>query len=302
VFQAPAVRSQVERQHQENPPKKFVSSQMFPVTHQFAKSLCTQSARKWIARLLALIGIVAGGCGTTTQRIGTEQLLVSDAVDQAIETLDFSSISGKTVYLDTQFVAPIKGSGIVNSHYIISSLRQQLAAANCFIQENRDTAEVIVEPRVGALGTNGHEVTYGIPQTNNLSTAAALVSSAPVMPAIPEISLGRSDEQSGIAKISVFAYDRETRLPIWQSGIAKAESTSKNTWLLGAGPFQRGSIYDGVRFAGKDLNQNEHRSSGPKIDYASEYVFPKPDDSNNESRVADLPDDKSKTGGGNSKR
>lgn len=239
----------------------------------------------------AIFGV---GCGTTTQRVATEQLLISDAVDRAIERVDFRSVSGQKVYLDTQFLAGIKSPGVINANYIISSLRQQLLAANCLIQENRQDADIIVEPRVGALGTDGHEVTYGLPQTNAITSAAALLPNAPLLPSIPEISIGRSDAQTGIAKISVFAYHRESRLPVWQSGISKAESTSKSTWFMGAGPFQQGSIYDGMRFAGQDFkNKNGNAYDGPEVDYSSEYFFdPKPlDEKNGPERVAEKPKD-----------
>lgn len=197
------------------------------------------------------IGLSAG-CGTTTNRIATEQLLMSDAVDRAIAAIDFRTLEGKKVYLDTVFLRSVKGVGFVNSEYIISSLRQQLTAARCRIQDSREDADVIVEPRVGALGTDGHEVVYGLPQTGAINSAATILSSTP-MPAIPEISFGKANAQSGIAKIIVYAYDRQSREPVWQSGIAKAESSSRDTWLLGAGPFQKGSIYDGMRFAGKEI-------------------------------------------------
>ena len=133
-----------------------------------------------------------------------------------------------------------------------SSLRQQLTAAGALIQEDREQATVVVEPRVGALGADGHDVTYGVPQSGALSSAVSVVSGSTI-PTIPEISLGRTDAQCGVAKLVVFAYDRKTREPVWQSGLAKAESTSSNTWILGAGPFQRGTIHEGVRFAGRDI-------------------------------------------------
>ena len=251
-----------------------------------------KSGTGFCSLLLAALVACCAGCGTTTQRVATEQLLISDAVDRAIERIDFRSISGQKVYLDIQYLAGIKGSGAVNSNYIISSIRQQLLAANCLIQENRQDADVVVEPRVGALGTDGHEVTYGIPQTNALSTAASIFASAPLLPSIPEVSVGRSNAQTGMAKIVVFAYDRETRQPIWQSGVSKAESTSKNTWLFGAGPFQRGSIYDGVRFAGEEIKKNYDSTNGPNIDYASEYHFPYQSGAEkNVPQVAEKPDD-----------
>lgn len=202
--------------------------------------------------MVLIVSLFFVGCGTTTTRIATEQLLISDAVDQAISQIDFQSLRGQRVFLDTQYLRSVKGVGFVNAEYIISSLRQQLTAAQCLVQDTREVADIVVEPRVGALGTDGHEVVYGIPQSGSLTSAAAILSSSPI-PAIPELSVGKSNAQSGIAKVIVFAYDRETRKPIWQSGIAKAESTSSNTWYLGAGPFQKGSIYEGMRFAGHKI-------------------------------------------------
>lgn len=207
---------------------------------------------------LLLFVLFCCGCGTTTKRIATEQLLISDAVDQAVSQIDFSSLSGHTVFVDTQYLQSVKNVGFVNSEYIISSLRQQLTAASCFIQDTKESADIVVEPRVGALGTDGHEVIYGLPQSGSIVNAASAFAGSP-LPAIPEISIGKNHAQSGIAKLIVFAYDRESSRPIWQSGIAKAESTSSNSWFLGAGPFQKGSIYDGTRFAGQKLPPPQHR-------------------------------------------
>lgn len=207
--------------------------------------------------LMAILSVA--GCGTTTQRLATEQLLISDAVDQAVAEIDFSHLADQSVYLDTTFLKSVRGHGFANTEYIVSSIRQQMAAAGCRIQDVRADAKIIVEPRVGALGTDGHEVTYGIPQTGQITSAAAAFSSgAPAIPILPEISFGKSDKQQGVAKIMVFAYDRETKLAVWQSGLKQSESTSTNTWVMGAGPFQRGSIHEGFRFAGRDLRKNRN--------------------------------------------
>ena len=52
----------------------------------------------------------------------------------------------------------------------------------------------------------------------------------------------------------MFAYDRKTREPYWQSGIARSNSNSKATWVLGIGPFQRGTIHSGTQFAGSQVH------------------------------------------------
>ncbi len=206
-----------------------------------------------IAALVATVTLTVFGCGTTTQRLATEQLLISDAVDQAVSDIDFSYLSNQDIFMETKYLNGVQGTGFANTDYIISAIREQLAAAGCRIQEERKDATIIVEPRVGALGTDGHEVTYGLPQTNQYTTAASALSGSPLVPAIPEISFGRSDQHQGIAKIVLFAYDRETKIALWQSGVKKSESSSRNTWVLGAGPFQKGTIHDGYRFAGRTL-------------------------------------------------
>lgn len=243
--------------------------------------------------LSALIICALCGCGTTISRSATEQLLSSDAVDRSIAALDFRHFAGEKVYLDTQYLQRANGVGVVNSDYVISSLRQQMLAARCLLQEKKEEAEYIVEARIGALGTNSHEVTYGIPANNLLSTASSLVPMAPPVPTMPEISVAKRQDQLAAAKVSVFAYHRETREPVWQSGVSVARSKAKDTWVLGAGPFQQGEIYQGTQFAGQRLgipllSPWSQPTEDPIVGYHDEKFFspvppqPPPD----EARVA----------------
>ncbi len=250
-----------------------------------------------------MLFVVLSGCGTTTQRVGTEQLLISDAVDHAVAQLDFAPLTDSRVFLETGYLESVKGYGFVNAPYIISSLRQQLTAAGCLLQDNPEEADVIVEARVGALGTDGHEVIYGLPKNNLLSSAAAVIPNAPNIPTIPEISAARIDAQSGIAKLMVFAYDSQTRAPVWQSGVARAESTSRNSWVLGAGPFQKGSLHQGTRFAGEMIDSKlnvpfardkseSDRTFSEKITYFEEHRFdPKSRPTPEKAQVAKRPDE-----------
>src|SRR3954451_13248103 len=119
---------------------------------------------------MAVIGIgltlaALAGCGTTrftdTSRSATEQLLVSSAVDQTVSQMDFLPLADKRVFFDVQYLenGPDKG-------YIISSLRQQLLAQGCLLVEKRDEASYVVEARCGAVGTDRHDLLFGIPQMN----------------------------------------------------------------------------------------------------------------------------------------
>ncbi|XZE43081.1 DUF6655 family protein [Pirellulaceae bacterium SH467] len=205
--------------------------------------------------------LVLVGCGTTKSFTATEQLLMSDAVDSTISKMDFRPLSGHKVFLDVTYVSAagkvIPGvplpANLVTSDYIISGLRQQMTAAGCMLVDSRDAAEIICEARCGALGTDGHSVIYGMPANNIFANASNVIPGSPQLPTIPEISVAKREMKSAAAKVSVFAYDRETREPIWQSGIAQAGSSARDTWILGVGPLQYGTIYGGTRFAGKRI-------------------------------------------------
>jgi hypothetical protein len=212
---------------------------------------------EWILRFAAT-GIVLGcalslGCNVTKSRLATEQLVIADAVDHAISQIDFSALSGRKVFFDKSFMPPTNAPGkpptnSSNVEYVTSSLRQQMLAYNCLLQDKAEDAEVIVEARLGAMGADSNEQTYGLPTGVVLHTAAAAVApGGGSLPQLPDLSLGRRNHQLGAARIGVFAYDRNTREPVWQAGIATGNSKANDLWVLGIGPFQRGRIYDQVQ-------------------------------------------------------
>src|SRR5437667_3431483 len=107
------------------------------------------SFRCWAITLLSLVT----GCGITrmtdTQRTATEQLLISNAVDQTVSQLDLRFLAGKSVFLDAQFLDNVTDRG-----YLVSSLRQQFLACGCILQEERSKATYVVEARSGGAGTD----------------------------------------------------------------------------------------------------------------------------------------------------
>lgn len=192
--------------------------------------------------LVTALGL-ASGCGTTrttnTQRTATEQLLISDAVDRAVQSIDFSKLSGHSVYFDERHL-----KDVVDDGYLISSLRQHLLASGCILKDVRSQAMFVVEPRAGAIGTDNDELLFGVPATN--VPQLTLLSGLPS--AIPEVPIIKRHHQRGVAKIAVFAYRRDTGEPAWQSGIATNESTANDVWFFGAGPFKKGTIHKGTEY------------------------------------------------------
>jgi hypothetical protein len=222
--------------------------------------------------VLALVALgAATGCGTTRQsntaRTATEQLLISDAVDRTVQQINFQVLAGEAVFFDTS-----KMNEVVDKGYVISCMRQHLLACGCIMKENRDDATFVIEPRVGVIGTDSNDLMFGIPAFSvpQVATGSVLPSS------VPEIAFAKRRDQMGVAKIAVFAYRRETGEPVWQSGMAMNKSTANDIWLFGAGPFQKGTIYDETRFAGgviKPKRDDEESEQTVAVDVEAEAVF-----------------------------
>ncbi|HET6879900.1 MAG TPA: DUF6655 family protein [Pirellulales bacterium] len=186
--------------------------------------------------------VLVVGCGTTkwsdTSRTATEQLLLSTAVDRAIDNMDFTPLMDKYVYLDSQYL------DCVDKGYVLSTLRQHMLSEGCVLTATADAADYVVEVRSGAVGTDHHDVLVGVP-------AISLGTGMMGMPsAIPEIPFAKTTAQKGVVKLACFAYHRESGQAYWQSGTFPIVASAKDSWFLGTGPFQRGNIYDSTHFAG----------------------------------------------------
>ena len=235
----------------------------------------------WATCCALVVAVSIVGCGTTQEYTATQHLVLSDAVDRSIGELDFRPLAGRKVYLDTSYLRQVKGEGFVNAEYVTSALRQQIVAAGCLIQDSNPEAEVIIEARIGTLGADDHRVTFGLPESKAISTAASLIPGAPNIPPIPELAFARRQAREAAAKIAAFAYDRETRRPIWQSGVHHSLATARDTWVMGVGPFQAGTIREQTKLAGSGLKFGAKSATGspaqffdrPPVDYTAETRF-----------------------------
>lgn len=228
--------------------------------------------RAWRMCCSLVLAVLLTGCGTTrisdTLRTGTEQLLLSTAIERAINDMDFSSLNGKAVYFDPQYL-----KGVSDEGYIISSMRQRLLAEGALLKANRDDATYVVEARAGTVGTNRQDVLIGIPQVN-LPTGALMAGTPSV---IPEVPFAKKTQQRGIVKLAAFAYNQETGQAVWQSGTYPITADSRDTWILGTGPFQRGSIYAGTNLAGNSFfsrKSKDLRVPAPGMSVTAGNSFP----------------------------
>ena len=189
------------------------------------------------------------GCGTTkwsdTSRTGTEQLLLTHAMDKAVEQVDFQALSGKKVTIDHKAI-----DSATDSQYLVSLIRQHLLASGAMIHDMEE-ADYVLELRAGAVGTDRNELFYGIP---GFSIPTGMFGDATAgTTAIPAVAFIRITDQKAVVKVAMFAYNKHSNKAVWQSGSIPAESFVKAAWYFGSGPWLNGDLNDGTKLAGRKI-------------------------------------------------
>jgi hypothetical protein len=186
-----------------------------------------------IASCAAIALLVLCGCTSThssnTARTGVEQMLISNAVDQSLSKIDFQPFAGHDVFLDAQYTE------CVDKPYVVGAIRHRLALAGAHLVESRDNANVVLELRTGAVGTDNSESFIGVPEI-----------ALPGMVTLPEVRVLTRSHQSGVAKLGLVAIDPRTGAALGSGGQTLAQSQDSNWYLLGMGPMQTGSVRDEV--------------------------------------------------------
>lgn len=186
--------------------------------------------------LLSVIGlaIVAAGCTTAktsnTQRTAMEQLLISNAVDGALDKVNFTPFAGSRVYLEEKYVDG------VDSKYLVASVRHRVLHAGGRLVSKAEDADVIMEVRSGGVGTNLSESYVGVPEIV-----------LPGMMTLPQIRLMERTRQQGTAKIGLVAYDASNHEILGGGGLTLAESDDSNWFVAGMGPLQTGTVREEIK-------------------------------------------------------
>jgi hypothetical protein len=204
-------------------------------------------AVKRVVRILAAgLALAIPGCGSTkttgTPRSGTEQLLLTNAWDDALRKVDFRPLAGVPVFLDTTNVTA------VDQGWVISSLRQAMLSQGVLLRPKAEAAQWVVEARVGAYGTDEYNWLVGIPQTTVPTVLPGIPSGT-----IPEVPVIKKSDQRAVAKMALFAYDRASGQMVWNSGTQLSTANSRDVYVGGIGPIQSGSIWSKDRRVGINL-------------------------------------------------
>jgi hypothetical protein len=184
-----------------------------------------------MARFAAMVYAVSAAIGCTTikrsdtARTGLEQLLISSAVDHALNRIDWSPIRGAPVFVETKYL------DCVDKNYIILSVHQRLLANGCTLVEKAEDSAVTVELGSGGVGTDRQDSYVGIPEISMPSSQVA----------IPKFALFTREKAHGTAKLAVLAYDTKSKHPVLSTGTL-ARSDHADWSLLGAGPMISGTV------------------------------------------------------------
>jgi len=196
------------------------------------------ATRKHFTLLTLLLATATFGCTTTrhtdTSRTGLEQLLVSNAVDQALDRYTFEHLRGRAVYLEEEYLE------CVDRNYVLGSIRQRVLAGGGRLVEDRDQAEVILEARSGGIGTDRKDLVIGIP-------SFAIPTPQPIT--LPELPIVTQSRQVGTAKIGLVAYDARSKGTLGGDRLALARSNVDKWYILGLTPFDSGSVHEEIRTA-----------------------------------------------------
>lgn len=179
--------------------------------------------------VLALVSFVAVGCTaaktSNTARTSTEQLLISNAVDQSLDKIDFTPFRGHQVFLNEKYV------DCVDKPYLIASVRHRILKAGGRLVDSADKSQVTVELRAGAVGTFSSDSFIGVPEIV-----------LPGVVTLPEVRVAERKSQLGTAKVGLVAYETATGQALGTGGMSLAQSQDNNWYVAGTGPFRSGAL------------------------------------------------------------
>jgi hypothetical protein len=203
-----------------------------------------------VASALALAAVFAVGCTTVkttgTSRSGTEQLLLTGAWDCALAKVDFRPLAGRKVFLDPQFVS------VADKDWVLSSTRRRMVEQGVLLANSKDNAQVIVEPSLGAYGTDERSCTTGLPQVGSmlpgLISPIGMLAGTVNSGSTSAMTLTQYGEQDAVVKAALFAYDAKSGHLVWESGPLLAAQGVRDRYVFGVGPFRAGTLPEAERY------------------------------------------------------
>jgi hypothetical protein len=179
-----------------------------------------------VLRILGLLLVLAGVAGCSSQResqparTASEQLLISSAVDHALDRLNVDIPTGTRIWVNAD------NFDGYDQKYAVGAIRDHLLRRGALLVTDKAQADTIVEIRSGALSTDENDMLIGIP---SMALPVPFVGAT----STPELSLLKRSNDKGVAKIGVTAYDAKTGALAPYSPGQPAYGFSKRTrWVV----------------------------------------------------------------------
>jgi hypothetical protein len=191
--------------------------------------------------LCALAALALAGCATqrvtNPERTATEQFLLSKAVTDAVEPLNFDVLRGRKVYLDDRFF------GAPEKALALGELRAKLLLTGVQVAPEANEAEIILEVRSGGIGIDRYDSIVGIPSIGAPSAATSAATSVPTVGIVtPELAIIKETKQISYASIAYVAYWAGTGEVVASSGPSLGRAWRDDWWVLNFGPRTVGTI------------------------------------------------------------
>lgn len=152
--------------------------------------------------------------------------MLSNAIDRSLNNVSFDPLSGRKVFIDDKYLDS------VDKGYLMGSLRHKTLAAGGQLAKDADSADLVIEPRSGGIGTDSEDSFIGIPKMSLPGTALSL----------PDVKFISRSTQLGTAKIGLVAYDPKTGATFGLGGQSTALTKHDDMYVLGMGPFRSGEV------------------------------------------------------------
>ena len=158
------------------------------------------------ATCFAIVCLLSGCAATrttTTPQTAVEQALLSQAVEQSVESLNVKGQEGRTFYVQGDEIFALSAKDEFGASYVAEAITHRLLSAGMHLASGPDEAEIVVYPRVHFVAVDDRESLLGIPSIPLPIPGVGTVNT-------PEIALFKFHGQYGRARLSLFAVDEES--------------------------------------------------------------------------------------------
>ena len=171
-----------------------------------------------LAALVLGVAACSGERTTNPDHTATEQLLITQATDDAVAKLHLPLKAGQKAFLDA--------SGVTGDYapYAIALVRDRILLDGGHLVQDRAAADIVVEARSGALSIDEFESLIGLPESKIPVPLAGDISA-------PEVALYKRAERRGIAKLGLTAYDAKDGGYVGGTG-TKFGFSQKKEWTV----------------------------------------------------------------------